>query len=279
MNPRRDIYFIEETCPLQAEALNLYIRDYAETIREAYVQNFNKVRYENGAFGIQLTSNITMYEYCQEHLADLSVQTILLTQAKPYIDEDSEAEEKYVEKGILIANINEAKIESYSLSAAYLNHSIGIGFKNNNFTGIKVPVEYKANPKVKCGYTLCITEKGQFDSDDFIEWAEKEQFYPNIQPSKADVRYKRIHLSAHHGNDELKPFAKRLIQEYYINEVLNSIDRDSLERKLIHALHDNVIELRLLNGHGYGLVVSTTARNKRELRYIAMLLENKYGRG
>lgn len=279
MNNHLDVYFVEESCPMPDEIVDARIKQYADTIKEASAQNFNLVRYETDPQSIKLTQTVTIFDYFLNHKNDQSVKAILSMQARPYFEDDSEAEKSYVENGMYKARIGNKEIESFSLTAALLNRSIGVGFANNGFESIvKIPVTIASDSKKEEQYVICITEKNQFESTDYIDWANKNSIFPKISKSHILPYQKKIHLSDHHGTDSLLAFAKRLVQEDFIVEIINSIDRLSQEKKLIHKMHDNVIELRLLDGDGYGLAVLTTARNQRELTYIAHMLEQKYSK-
>ncbi len=277
MKSRLDIFFAEESCPIPDTEVDQCVHQYAETVKEAIAQSFSQVRYEKDLHLIQLTPTTTFFEYCRQHHTDLSIKVILTTHTKPYYQDDSTEEKQYIDKGCYIAQVGINSYESFSLSAALMHNSVAIGFANNDFDKhLNIPMHLSANTKENSETVLCITHKSQFDSDEFIIWAESRAFYPVILPTHIHPTKKSIHLSPHHGISELTKFANKLILENYIVEVVNSIDRNSREKKLIHNMHENLIELRLLDGQGYGLVVSTTARNRRELSYIACLLRQKY---
>lgn len=280
MSTPKDIYFIEETCPIPEQSLDDSVRQYAETIKEAITQGFKKVRYEHGVISIPLTSSVTLHNYLISHKYTPEALTILSTQTRPYIPENTEAEDVFIEKGLCTARIEGKDILSYSLTSCFLQSSIGIGFACNGFKeNIKIPLiptdNHSSDKDDNC-FVLCMTHKDDFEEELFIDWSEKVAFYPTIEESRIRPQEKHIHLSNHHGKRPLFCFAKRLVNEPYIVEIVNSIDRDSSEKSLIHHMHDKYIELRLLDGEGYGLVVTTTARNMRELRYIAILLREKY---
>jgi len=57
---------------------------------------------------------------------------------------------------------------------------------------------------------------------------------------------------------------------------LNSIDRNPKEKNFISGINENIVYITLVNEGGFGMAVSTTARNVREARYIAKLIEKKF---
>ena len=115
-----------------------------------------------------------------------------------------------------------------------------------------------------------------FTLDIFQSWADRF-LPPTLISSELLPSEKKIHLSQHHGYDVLMRFAKRIRQEIYVNEILNSIDRDSNKNQFARCIQgSNIIEITLLRNDYYGMAISTTARNDRELRYIAKLITEKY---
>ncbi len=96
----------------------------------------------------------------------------------------------------------------------------------------------------------------------------------NIPPEK-----KKIDLSDDHGKDELMTFCKRIRNSQYICEIVNSTEFHSHQRRFIFDIRDDgIIEIVLpWTDAGYGVVVKTTGRNKRETRIIAEILKEKYG--
>lgn len=278
---QRDVFFNEATVPLSLlqRGLDSFVLQYAETIKQSQAEGFKKVRYEHGVSGVTLLDGITLYDYCISHSKSSEVKVIMATQTMPYIPDESDLVDAFILEGECFLEQDATYFRNYSMTAAILNDSVGIGFSCNGFELClenKYKKVQKGHPDA-FGYVLCFTQPKQFFSEVFIEWAEKRNFFPMLIHSLKAPKDKEIHLSHHHGTDELKPFAESLLHEFYIEGVINSIDRAPWERKLVHDLHDNMVELRLLNGNGYGLVVSTTAINMRQLRYIAILLERKYG--
>lgn len=283
MTQDKYIYFNDLTSPFSNEYnIDEIITQYANTVKESVLTGFRKVCYENGMNAIMLNKQLSLGEYCVQHQKQTAIKALIGLQKKPYIEPDSKAEECYINTTSYTINLNQTDIDAYSFAAAYLNKSILIGFATNGFQN---NIEYllkitKPNEHTKVQILnkpiLCVTHKDQFLEQKFIEWSDK-YLIPEIIYTTIPAKNKNIHLSDHHGSDDLKKFACKLIFLPYIIEVVNSIDMDSRERKLIHNKHDDIIELRLLKkNNGYGLAVRTTARNEKELNYICKLLEEKF---
>lgn len=103
---------------------------------------------------------------------------------------------------------------------------------------------------------------------------------PKLVPSEIKWSQKEIHLSQHHGTDELKLFSKSLCKNQYVNSVINSLAMNSEKNNFIEQVHpDGILYLRLhWTEQGLGIAVSTTARNYREAQAIAQILEDKFDR-
>ncbi len=84
----------------------------------------------------------------------------------------------------------------------------------------------------------------------------------------------------HHGNKELKSFAKKLFKNDYVESVINNIDFSPKAINFIKNIYpDGKIELVLhWESAGYGMVIQTTGRNYRETEAIAKILKEEYDR-
>lgn len=84
----------------------------------------------------------------------------------------------------------------------------------------------------------------------------------------------------HHGNKELKAFAKKIFKNEYVESVINNIDFSPKAINFIKNIYpDGKIELVLhWESAGYGMVIQTTGRNYRETEAIAKILKEEYDR-
>lgn len=276
---KKDVCFHELSVPFPIthnEDIDLLIQKYADTIKEANNQGFNKVRYEKGVEYIMLRDDYSLAQYLCENSTRQSVRVLLATQTKPYIPEDSPVEEAYVMNQYYI-KFKDDEIHAEGFAAAALSESMAVGMENREWTEIcydvlekrpesnvlrKINVYYAYNPDF-------------FASQSFLKWANI-----NLPPEIVDCRIpymnKKIQLPQHHGKDVLFKLAKRLVREPYVKEIPNSIDRDSKQKNFISGINGNIIYITLVGEGGFGLAVSTTARNEREASYIATLIKNKF---
>lgn len=104
----------------------------------------------------------------------------------------------------------------------------------------------------------------------------------NVELVETDLAYdlKEIKLRDDHGNDKLLDFSKRLIKDPYVIGIVNSLPFNPKAKSFIHNIGENgVIECVLCwTDAGYGLVVQTTGRNRRETEKIAKILTEKYSK-
>lgn len=82
----------------------------------------------------------------------------------------------------------------------------------------------------------------------------------------------------HHGNKELKAFAKRLFKNEYVVSVINNIDYSPRAINFIKKIYpDGKIELVLhWESAGYGMIIQTTGKNYRETEVIANILKKEF---
>lgn len=272
-----DIYFNELSAPayLDTDKLAGLIDKYAKVIKEAKEQGFDMVRYENGVVSIMLDKEHSLAQYLYEHPTLQSVKVLLATQAKPYISDGDNAEDAYIMNDYAV-EINNQQIKCEGLVAAAINNSMSIGFENPNWKDESYNIIESNDTKTRKINVLYAFDASFFQTDTFQLWSDVH-LPPTIQPSGLLPSEKGIHLSHHHGNDVLEKFAKRIRKENYIKEIINSIDRDSNQKQFARGKEGtNIVEITLLKDGYYGLAVSTTARNDKELRYIVKLITEKY---
>lgn len=98
----------------------------------------------------------------------------------------------------------------------------------------------------------------------------------NLSPDQ-----KTIKLSGdHHGNDKLEFFAKKLFKSPYVESVVNNIDFSPKAIRLIkNTYSDGKIDIVLhWEDEGFGMVIQTTGRNKRETEEISKILIKEFDR-
>ena len=276
---KKDICFHELSVPypvVHNEDVDSLIQKYADTIKEANNQGFNKVRYENGVDYIMLRDDYSLAQYLYANSTKQSVKVLLATQTKPYIPEDSPMEETYVANQYYI-KFKDEEIHAEGLIVAALSESMAVGMENSEW-GKSCYEVYEKRPSTNVLRKLNVLyayNSDFFANQCFLDWAN-ENLPPEIVDCRIPPMNKKIQLPQHHGMDVLYKLAKRLVRKPYVKEIPNSIDRDSKEKNFISGINGNIIYITLVGEGGFGLAVSTTARNERESRYIAKLIEKEF---
>ncbi len=257
------------------------INTYVQVLKFCGSLGYKKVRYEQPFQTIELKRNYTLHEYICSHGMDSSARLILSMVRKPYIDENTVEEERFVNTKVTLFK-NNCEIDAEGLTCAYLAHSFAVGFASDLFwttnNTFELSIYDQISKKSKKEKVFCISTLKQFEMEDFINFAvcSLPLSFKQCGVKKED---KPIHLRDDHGKDVLKDFADVILKEVYIREVVNSLPFSSFSKDIIGKIEDDgIIELRLKDsGKGFGLVIRTTAESRREAMYMAADIKKKYG--
>lgn len=241
---------------------------------------FEKVRFEKPFQEILLKKNYTLYEYILENGYDNSARLILSMVRKPYLDEDTDAEEKYVNSVVRLEKDGE-EIEAEGLACAYLADGFAIGFASEDFwknnTAFNLTVFNQTTKNKAMKQVFCISDVKQFEIQDFIDWAV-ETLPIKFKRCNISSEKKSYHFRDDHGKDKLEAFAKRLLKEEYIVEVINSLNYQPHAKNMIgNVSDDGLIDIILTDtDKGLGMVIKTTAETRRLALYMAADIRKKY---
>lgn len=111
------------------------------------------------------------------------------------------------------------------------------------------------------------------------EWLEA--FSPvNLITTATKPSDKQINLRDDHGKDILLKFSKQICNSPYVIKVINSMPfNNKLDRFIRRTYSDGKIELVLnWTDLGYGIIIQTTGRNKRETDEIGEILKAIYSK-
>ena len=271
-----DLFFNElSVSGLSESTIPDCIIKFASLVREAREQGFQNVRFETDLRRIQLSEGLSFAQYCERYARNQEVKALFSLQVYPYIQETEE--DTFLESDFYVSLNDGTKVSISGLAAASIYNSCGVGFDTSQWNNLVYSITIEKGEEVEEKTVLCLSRQEHFEDVAFIGWAEDFLPEPNLIKSEAIPMDKKIHLSDHHGKAELQAFSKRIVMSPYVEEVVNSIDRDSYDKAFVSSLHDgNMIDIRLVNKGGFGLTVKTTARNMRQLKAIARLLEKKY---
>lgn len=151
----------------------------------------------------------------------------------------------------------------------------------NNKLEIFRETEESSNPESVFVYNVA-TNDGLL-SDDFQQFCESISKVELLHSTLSyQEKKQKIHLRDDHGKDVLEKFAHRIINNQYVEGVINSLPFNSKTSLFIsdRDIHkDGRIEITLhWEDAGYGMVLKTTGRNHRETEAIANILRNEYDR-
>lgn len=168
-----------------------------------------------------------------------------------------------------------------NFNAAYLSNSFLVGF---SLSDEAIKFKYTLKGKV-CGEEFeeilyCIVYEQQYGENDFCKWSKENDCVEesSISKSAKQPEEKKIVLRNDHGYDVLYEHAKKLRMSPYVESIINSMPFNPNARHYIYRVKDNgIIELVLTNTDcGYGMVVQTTGRNRKETLWIAKKLKDEY---
>lgn len=240
----------------------------------------DKVRFEKSVHEILLKEDYTLHEYISNHWMENGTQLILSMIRRPYLDEDSEAEEKYVNSKIRL--VKEGKeVEAEGLACAYLAEGFAVGFASEdcwrNGMSFTLNVLNQVTGKTTNKQVFCISDVWQFEDNNFINWVVGTLPIKFKSCNKPQAQ-KQIHFRDDHGKEKLQAFAKRILKEVYIVEVINSLPFQPHAKDIIGKISDDgLIDIILTDSDkGYGMVIKTTAETRALALYMAADIRKKY---
>jgi len=252
------------------------IRQFVETYKTAESHGFKRVRFQQTFDQIMLRSDYTLSDFIRDPRARIFLNILLAIYRHPFINDGSEEEDKYIQNNFFIMKDGK-KLSVHGLAAAYLYHTIGIGFHSEPFWDqilFSLQIEGVENRTEKI---LSVSCPEHFVEQVFLDWKEQNAEVCLIE---CDIYFteKNISLRDDHGKDVLLNFAKRLIKSPYVIEVVNSLPYNQFVSNFIRKIkHGGLIEIILTNtDRGLGLVVKTTGRNYKETKEIAKILQREF---
>lgn len=181
-----------------------------------------------------------------------------------FVSNELNIEQEYCD-GLAIADIMD--IPSLSLK----NHQI---WENQK---LKIWKETDTNPEEVDVYNL--SNEQILTSEEFKDYTESITKIALI-PSQLTYQDKiqRIHLRDDHGKDVLQRFAERILNNDYVEEVINSLPFNSHTSRFIRRVYKSgLVELVLhWEDKGLGMVIKTTGRNYRETEEIVKILKKEF---
>lgn len=268
-----DLFFNElSTSDLSGDNVVILIKQFLSVVSEAISEGFQHVRFEKGLTGVSLGYNHTLAQYCFSHSREQEVKALLSIWNQPFL-----VEENQIDAFLDVDDFRVRDVSCEGLACAYINSSLGVGFATPEWINLEYELDIFKGDEISQRFSvLCLSSLLHFDNPMYVNWANQMLPTPKLDRSKQIPLDKPIHLSDHHGKSVLLDFSKRLRNDPYIEEIVNSTDRNTDSDKFIVSMHEDLIEMRLVHQGGYGVIVRTTAKNRRQLEAIAKHLDERF---
>lgn len=254
------------------DALKLFTK-FAETIKGLTHLGFHGVKYEYGISSLSKESFRNIFDY--EHYSIF--QYLVSTARSPYIDPDTEAEEKYVNNDYEVLIIDSWK-DGEGFVAAYLLDTVAISLATHEkWQELSFTVRNKQSNER--GIVLNVCEPHLSEYNDLLKFIE-DRTPIILQKCSILPEKKTFHVRDDHGIDKLRTLWKRLQNFPYVISVINSLEFNPGKRWIEDCFDDGKIHIRLVDSDkGYGMVIQTTGKNLRETNAIAEILDREYFKG
>ncbi len=279
---------IQPLCQTEADAAKR-IKDFVLLLREVRSHTgITKIRHAGDISKIQLTSGMTMMDYCSRHIHNPEIAALIWTIIQPQVDmDDDHTLTSYLETTTEINLPNGGKQIADGFNAAYCQQTFCIGFDSapvwrNDFFDISVT----SNGKIRQTQWACISSLDFYGTNPvhtsrkpaFDRWLEGISPV-NLIESTMSPDIKPINLSDDHGKDKLTAHAKLLRQSPYVEGILSSLEFQPTAKRYIWKITDDgIIDIVLWQEPGkYSMRLKTTGRNAAETKAIAEILKKKYG--
>ncbi len=252
---------------------------FAKTTAEARKRGIRKIRSDYSASEIGLTLDYSFKDWMFDKDFPFELRSLFYDMLiQPFIDEEKEeVENKYIEKNYFHEDLeNElSKQQCVGLTAAFLSNNLTISFDSSsawrkNIINIIVEDGDKSSVEEVCN----VFSKECFDQEPIANFLE-EVTPIALRETEINPNEKKLHLTSHHGQKELKDLWDKLKHSTYVESAIsiewggNTFYKNPQENGKVDIVHLN-------SDRRYVLQIQTTGCNLRETTEIAELLEKKY---
>lgn len=253
---------------------------FSKAVAEARKKGFRNIRTPYSTSEIKLTQEYSLHNWLfDKHFPHESRALFYDMFVQPFLSEDNdEIEARFVEANYFFVDIENQiqKQECLGLTSAYLSENLAISFQNSpawlkNILTIQIEKDdEKSTDEVHHVFSKeCFSQNSIADFVESITTLDLVE--TNINPND-----KNLHLTAHHGQQELNELWNRIKNSPFVIEAL-SIEwgGNSFFKK---AQRDGKVDIVHLNSdRRYAMQIQTTGRNLRETTEIAKQLAEQYG--
>lgn len=249
---------------------------YANTIKALIAKGFNGIRYEQGIASLIKDGLRNIYDL-QSNPMSRNLFTLILTTARnPYIDSDTQAEERYINEDFEV-KVDDTWCIGQGFTAAYLLDTIVVSLCTHPKWKESSYVIRNTKDEVEIGYVLNTVTPESLETATinlFIEQRKPLSFEKcNIQPENKSYKFRDDH-----GKDKLTLLWHRLCNCDFIISAINSLEFNPNGREFVErCFDDGKIHIRLVDSDaGYGMVIQTTGKTMRETMAIGEIIMKKY---
>ena len=250
----------------------LLFSSYAKTIKALNAKGFNGIRYEHGIASLSKENLRNIFDLQSNKKYRDSFLFIISTARSPYIEQDTQAEERYFE-----VEVDDEWCVGQGFTAAYLLDTIVISLNTHTKWEKSSYVIRNTQDKRKTGEVLNVVTPESLETDAIHLFIEQRTPL-NLEKCNMLPERKSCNFRKDHGIDKLTSLWNRLRNCEFIISAINSLEFNPSGKEFIEkCCDDGKIHIRLVGTDaGYGMVIQTTGKNKRETTAIGEIIMQKY---
>jgi hypothetical protein len=260
-------------------AANAKMKLFSETVAEARQRGFRNIRSHHDSHQIQLANGYSLYDWFHnKDVSEILRNNMYGMLILPFIrDEDEEVAAQYVEADYYFEDAANgiAKTRCTGLAAAHLYETLSVSLQSGPaWTKNLLEITVEAKGAIAKEQVDNIFSRECFALA-AIGGIVENLGELNLLETAIAIKEKKIHLTSHHGQQELKALWNKLKNSTYVTGAL-SIEWGG-KRFIRKTFANGEIEIvDTGSDQGYALLVQTTGRNMRETNAIAEILKDKY---
>ncbi len=260
-------------------AANSKMQLFSETVAEARQNGFRFIRSHHASNQIQLSSDYTLYDWLNNReVSEILRNNMYGMLVLPFIkDEDDEVAAHYVEADYFFEDTANGivKTNCAGLAAAHLYETLSVSLQSSPaWMKNSLDITIEANGNSNIHQVNNVFSKACFLQPAIGDVVEKLGEL-DLQETAIEIPDKHIHLTSHHGQQELTALWNKLKNSPYVEEGL-SIEWGG--KRFIRKTYANG-KIEIIDNssdEGYALLIQTTGRNLRETNAIAEILKERY---
>lgn len=253
---------------------------FSEAVAEARKKGFRNIRSHLSSSEIRLTESYSLNDWLFDKEFSMESRSLFHGMfVQPFLDEDDEeVEARYVEANYFFQD-NENQIPKQiclGLTSAYLSENLAISFQSGDSwrkNALNIIIETDSDTSIDEVHH--VFSKGCFSKEFIANFVESISTLQLLETDLAPSD-KHIHLTSHHGQQELNDLWNRIKNSPYVISGLsiewggNSFCKNPRKDGKLDIVH-------LKSDRKYALQIQTTGRNLSETVEIAKRLTEAYG--